>query len=360
MEVPDLVRNALGGEEIEASVNLGDEDTVYLTGTRTLLYRAEGLLSDEKVEAYTHDVERLDVKEGRRKTKFVLEYVDGTETFTVPSNRDDPVFELLMTGVLRDAGVIAPEETLSGAFRFSELALFVTETSVVKHIGSVVWTEDFEVYAFSDLTALSFDEGSVATEIVIEIDGRPKRIKTPNEDARKVQQLVENAVFQYYDVTSLDALNREIKQADESAAGDASDRGRSDIEIGDGIDPLVTDSEDDDSEGTDDDAATASTASQSQQRTREASAGTESAASERTDTTASRSGTADGETRGQSSGSQSQRAGQSTQQAGRADVAAIEDQLDELTAVVQRQNQLLAEQQETIDQLIAELREGRG
>ena len=43
MEIPNLVRQSLGGEEIEAGVNLGDEDLICLTPTRTLLYRAEGL-----------------------------------------------------------------------------------------------------------------------------------------------------------------------------------------------------------------------------------------------------------------------------------------------------------------------------
>ena len=355
MEVPSLVRNVLGGEEIEASVNLGDEDTVYLTGSRTLLYRAEGLLSDEKVEEYTHDVERLDVKEGRRKTKFILEYVDGTETFTVPSNRDDSVLELLLTGVLRAADVTGPEETLAGVFRFSELAVIVTETSVVKHIGADVWTDDFEVYAFADLTYLSFDRGSVATEVVIEIDGHPRRIKTPNDDARKVQQVLESAVFQYYGVSSLDQLNAEISRNEDAAdANGTTGQRRSDIEIGDGIDPLVTDSEEADAEQT---ASTQSTQSQDQsQRTatqsRDAASEAETASS-----SASRSGTESTGTSQQAAGSAP--ASSDQQPSTQADVAALETQLDELTAVVERQNELLESQQETIDQLIAELREGR-
>ncbi|MFB6178480.1 MAG: hypothetical protein ABEI77_02000 [Halorientalis sp.] len=365
MEVPSLVRNALGGEEIEASVNLGDEDTVYLTGTRTLLYRAEGLLSDEKVEEYTHDVESLDVKEGRRKTKFILEYVDGTETMTVPSNRDDPVLELLMTGVLRAAGVTGSEETLAGVFRFSELALLVSETSVVKHIGSAVWTEDFEVYAFEELTALSFERGSVATEMVIEVAGRPKRIKIPNEHARKVQQVIENAVFQFYGVSSLDQLNREIAQDDDagdSAGSGTTDRSQSDIEIGDGIDPLVTDSEDDDETAD----QPASTTRQSRSSEASQSGGTETRV-EQASATASQ--TRDERTRAEqatASADHSTQTGQADQQHTQAqqvtpaDVAAIEERLDDLTAVVQRQNELLEQQQETINQLIGELREGRG
>jgi len=206
MEIPSLVRQSLGGEEIEAGVTLGDEDLICLTPTRTLLYRAEGLLSDEKVEEYPHEIERLDVKEGRRKTKFVVEYVDGSRSFSVPSNRDTQALELFMTGVLRGADVADPDESVVGAFRFSELALVVTDARVVKHIGSSVWSADYEVYAFEALTGLRFERASVATEVVLEIGGRPQRIKTPNERARKVQQVIENAVFEYYGVESLDAL----------------------------------------------------------------------------------------------------------------------------------------------------------
>lgn len=361
MEVPNLVRQALGGEEIEAGVNLGDEDTVCLTGTRTLLYRAEGLLSDEKVEEFPHTVERLGIKEGRRKTKFTLEYVDGTRTFTVPSTRDEQVLELLMTGVLRAADIADPEETLNGVFRFSELALFVTDSQVVKHIGADVWTDDYEVYHFDDLTNLSFEKGSVATGIVIEVGGRPQRIKTPNDRAREVQQVIENAVFEYHGVSSLDQLNAKISEDDDTDAETEPDQQRrsSDIEIGSGIDPLVTDDEDDDTDAETESEATPTqrggqaTAEQRQSRTETA----QSSHSGHSATTESSS------ERAASGSSEHQSRQQSASQAptGRSDeeLEAVKAQLAELTEAVQQQSELLDRQQETIDQLIAELREGR-
>lgn len=360
MEVPDLVRRQLGDEEIEAGVNLGEEDTVCLTATRTLLYRAEGLLSDEKVEEFPHGVERLDVKEGRRKTKFILEYVDGTRTFSVPGNRDAQVLELLLTGVLRATDVTEPDETLSGVFRFSELTVVVTDTRVVKHIGADTWTEDYEVYHYDDLTNLSFEKGSVATGVVMEINGRPQRIKTPNDRARKVQQVIQNAVFQYYGVSSLDQLNSKIATEPETETEDEPDSSGSsgsDIDLGGGIDPLVTDSEEDDSESS---AATSGRQSgRSQQGQSGASAG-QSGASQASVTeskgdssaTAERSRSGQESTRGAST---SQRQDVATAE----ELAAVEQQLAALTETVERQNKLLAEQQETIDTLISELREGR-
>jgi hypothetical protein len=341
MEIPNLVRQSLGGEEIEAGVKLGDEDLICLTPTRTLLYRAEGLLSDEKVEEYPHEIERLDVKEGRRKTKFVVEYVDGTRSFSVPSNRDTQALELFMTGVLRGADVTDPDESVVGAFRFSELALVVTEGRVVKHIGSSVWSADYEVYDFADLTGLRFERASVATEVILEIGGRPQRIKTPNERARKVQQVVENAVFEYYGVDSLDALNDRI--ADDDTAGDASGTGSTsdDLGLGGGIDPLVADDEDEAGDGGSADAApepttTASDSSRSSSRSGEATG-----ADSRRSTTATR--TADAVPGSVDS----------------AEVDAMREQLDELTAAVRAQGEQLERQQQLIEQLISELRDGR-
>lgn len=343
MEIPDLVRDALGGEEIEAGVNLGDEDTVCLTPTRTLVYRADGLLSDEKVEEYPHTVERLTLKEGRRKTKFTLQYVDGKRTLSVPSNRDTKVLELLFEGILGEADVIAEDESVRGAFRFSELTMIVTDARVVKHIGAAVWTDDFEEYAFENLTGLSFERGSVATEVVLEIDGRPQRIKTPNEQARKVQQVVENAVFDYHGVGSLEELNDSLAvEDDDENEGDSRQSASSDIELGGGIDPLV-----DPEEGTTGSGGGA--------------AGSQDEGSVYSDEPQStgaggqgRAGRANtgqgGSRRGGGQGS----AGQ--QQMGPDEVAA---QLDELTTAVQRQNELLEKQHETIKQLIQELREGR-
>lgn len=351
MDVPDLVRDSLGGEEIEAGVNLGDEDTVCLTPTRTLVYRAEGLLSDEKVEEFPHDVERLDVSEGRRKTKFVLQYVDETREFSVPPNRDTQVLELLFQGILREAGVIDAGESVAGAFRFSELALIVTDARVVKHIGSTVWTDDYEVYPFAELTGLSFDRGSVATEVVIEIGGRPQRVKTPNEQARKVQHVIENAAFEFHGVTSLEELNATV--ADDGSGDPEQAETGGGLELGDGIDPLVTDHEDETSgveEPMESSGASESSEGVTSRSEPVGDDGTgkrvpasEDSTAEAADRTANRTADTD----------------RSTRDATDTNLDGVEAQLAELTAVVQRQNELLEKQQRTIKQLIEELREGR-
>ena len=256
MDIPDLVKQSLGDEEIQAGVSLGDEDAVCLTPTRTLVYRGEGLLSDEQVESYSHDIEQLAISEGRRKTKLTMQYIEGTESFTVPANRGEKVLKLFLEGVLRLEGVIDQRESLAGVYRFSELTLIIAEGRVVKLIGNQVWTEDYEVYPYEDVTELSFERASVATSIALTVDGRPQRIKVPNDQARVVRQTLEQALFDYYDVGSLDDLNRVIAAEEAPAADEAGATGETGgsndgFTFGDDFDPLVSDDEEDLTESVD-------------------------------------------------------------------------------------------------------------
>ncbi|QLH82686.1 DUF7115 domain-containing protein [Halosimplex pelagicum] len=243
MDIPDLVEGVLDGEEIQAGVSLGDEDAVCLTPTRTLVYRGEGLLSDEAVEEYSHDIEQLAVSEGRRKTKFTMQYIDGTRSFTVPANRGEKVLELFLEGVFKLDGVIEARESLAGVYRFSELTLIIAEGRLIKHIGNQVWSEDYEVYAYDDVTGLEFERASVATSIALSVGGRPQRIKVPNDKAPVVRQTLEKALFNYYDVANIDELNRVVGADDADAGGvdAATEAGGDDFSFGDDFDPLVSD-----------------------------------------------------------------------------------------------------------------------
>ena len=346
MEVPHLVREHLGDEAIEASVSLGDEDVVCVTPSRALVYRGEGLLSDESVETYSLDVERFDLSQGRRKTKFIFEYVDGTESFTVPGNRADSLLSLLVQGLLRVEGVIADEESVAGIYQFSELTLVVADSRLIKHIGTSVWDDDFEVYDYDDVSGLEFEEGSVATQIVITVDGRPQRIKAPNDEAPQVEQTLVQALCAHYEVSSLAQLKRTLAERAEAASSTASADVASssdDLGLDEDISPLVGD-----------DASSAETVGDDVQldadeSVQSASAQTGQASERIEDTTPTRSDSPVPE-----SGVDA------------ADIEAIEEQLAALTEVVKRQNELLKQQDDRIDahdqrieQLIDELRRGR-
>jgi len=381
MSVPGIVQSELDGEQVAARVPFGGEDALFVTPTRTLVYRADGLLSDESVEEYPHDAERIEISEGRRKSAVKLDYgIEGDAKFKVPSGRLYEALHPVLAGVLNAAGVTGPDETVTQTYQFSELTLVITSERVVKHVGAAVWDDDYEEYHFADVTRLDVEEGSVSSQIIIETDGRPQRIKTPSDQTREVRERIERALLDYHGAPSYEAFARERAEASdgdhEDESGDDADADRSSADpLAGGVDPIDANPPELDEEGAivEDDASVTtgeradadagelepadhdSTASQSasRQTTSEETAtdadeathtdGTKQSSPEPTDA-ASDSGFADSGFEPASSEIESDD---------------TDEQLAALTEAVERQNELLAEQQRTLETLIDELRRGR-
>ncbi|WP_318568950.1 DUF7115 domain-containing protein [Salinigranum marinum] len=234
MTRPDIVQSALGDEGVAARVDLGD-DALFVTPTRTILYHADKLLSDESVEEYPHGAERITVSPGRRKSTVTLDYgLDGERTMTVPSKTVDRALHPVLAGTLNAVGVTDPGETIKETFRFSELTLVITSDRLVKHIGNAVWDEEFEEFHYDDVTDLAFEEGSVATTVVLTLAGRQERFKAPNERAREVRERLTEVVLAHHGVDSVAELRERF-----APDADAADEPRSStVSFGDGPTPL--------------------------------------------------------------------------------------------------------------------------
>jgi hypothetical protein len=325
MSLPEIVQSTLGDEPVAAEVDLGGEDALLVTPTRTLVYRAEGLLSDETVTEYGHGAERIEVSEGRRKSKISLDYgLDGTKKVGVPTKRLDEALHPVIAGILNAAGITDAGETVTHTFRFSELTLVITSDRLVKHIGAAVWDDDYEEFHYDDVTDLTFEEGSVATSVVLRMGNRQERFKAPNEEARAVREGLTSAILSYYDVQSLEEFRQTVAPEDEGS--DAED----DVEFGDGPTPLSTGSDEDgeaaeqEPVGSDDDGATVDAAP---------------------DPAIESNGAGVAET---ASG------------VGRADETGdLEAELAALREAVEAQTERIERQEKLIEQLIAELRQGR-
>jgi len=352
MEIPDRVKQHLDGESVQSAVNLGDEDLVCFTPTRTLLYRGEGLLSDESLQEFSHDVERLKLSEGRRKTTFTLEYVDTAESFTVSNKRTQQVLKRLLTGVLDAADVLDDDESVAGVFLFSELTVVITDQRLVKHVGTYVWDPDYEEYPYSEVTNLDFEEGSVATQIVLSVGGRPQRIKAPSDKAKKLRRALTESLFAYYEVDSLGELNELIRPEAEET-GDA-DSGEGGLGLDNNISPLV---EDDDA---DEGAGQASTSESDEEDTEVLSVGPRAGdeSTEESDPPTDEAGTTSTEDGGTASTVEDgQAAGASgAQGVDPAEIEAMREEIATLQDAVDRQNEEIEKQRETIEQLIEELR----
>lgn len=234
MNVPALVQSSLGDEDVAAHVPLKGEDAVFVTPTRTLVYTADGLLSDESVDEFPHDAEGIEVSEGRRKAKVTLDYgLDGEESFSVPSGKLDDVLHPIIAGVLNAADVTQPGETVKRTYRFSELTLVATSDRVVKHVGAAVWGPDYEEISYDSVTGIDVEEGNVSSQLVLETTTRTQRIKAPNEQFRDVRETVEEAVYAYHDAA--DAAEFERMNVDEDA-GAATEE----VSFDSGVEPIDT------------------------------------------------------------------------------------------------------------------------
>jgi hypothetical protein len=341
-EIPDRLRVAVGDEPAIETVDIGGGDALVVTPEETYLYRSEGLLSDESVTAYTHDVDRFAVESGRRKNTIVLESFDSEREFTVPAGVTDVVVAAMLEGVLRTTGVVDPDEAVRAQFRFSDLTLAVTEEKLFKHVGPSVWNEDFEMFDYDSLTDLDFEEGSVATQVVVEVQGRQHRVKVPNEQAGRVRRAVQSAVFEHHGVSSLGGLREEIA-VEEPESG--SEPGSA---VPDAVsDPSPeTDSETDDSGGVDWSPPADQGVTGPRSRPTDPEADAHSAAvGDRTAGRAADAGDSDDadDDAGAESGA----------------IEELEERIDDLKAQLERQNDLLESQGETIEQLVEELRRGR-
>ena len=389
MSLPDALTSALEDESAVAEVDLGGDDTLAVTPTRTLIYRADGLLSDEAVEEYPHDAERLTLSEGRRKAKLTMEYgLDGTETLSLPASRIDDALFPILAGVINAAGITDPGESVLKTFRFSEITLIITSRQVVKHIGSPVWTEDFDTYEYASITDVAFEEGSVATTVVLTHDGRQDRFKIPNDDARAVREAIVDAVCAFHEVDSIDELREAVAEAaddDPDAPADVA-ASADQLDFGEGIDPLgadppaveaeteassTADSTDDAAVGDETLAASlgqgggeGSTATGDETTTaggnRPSPTGVDSAADSQSTTadTASTAGSTHDDATGETTGS-SEVDDPGSASAGQADEGELAETVATLAERIDRQEEQLAEQNELIETLIEELRRGR-
>ncbi|PSQ18270.1 hypothetical protein BRC99_00130 [Halobacteriales archaeon QS_7_69_60] len=337
-EIPDRLRVAVGDEPAIETIDIGGGDALVVTPEETYLYRSEGLLSDESVTAYPHDVDRFAVESGRRKNAIVLESFDSEREFTVPAGVTDVVVAAMLEGVLRTTGVVDPDEAVRAQFRFSDLTLVVTEEKLFKHVGPSVWNEDFEMFDYDSLTDLDFEEGSVATQVVVEVQGRQHRVKVPNEQAGRVQRAVQSAVFEHHGVSSLGGLREEVGTEEPESGSEPGSAGPGAVSDPSPEMDSEMDSGTDDSGGVDWSPPADQGVTDPRSRPTGPEADAHSAAVG--DRTAGRAADAGGDAAG-------------------TDTESLKKRVETLEAQLERQNDLLESQGETIEQLVEELRRGR-
>ena len=346
MGLPGIVADELGEDEaVATAVSLGGDDRLFVTPERSLVYRAGGVLSDESVESLPHDVERLTLSEGRRKATLGLEYaVDSDRELAVPLDRVEAVLQPLLAAVLRAGGVTTPGERVHRVFSFSELTLVVTDERLFKHVGAALWDDDHEAIPFDAVTDLSYEEGSVATGVVLTVDGRVERMKTPNDRLPEVREVVESALLAARDADSVADLGDDTNDADDTDDASTVDPGAAVADFG-GVDALDAGADD----TTDDDASPApatDTDTDAPEPARPDADGTTEDAnpSEERSPTGGKADETETDT-------------PFTESVAPAPEEALQEELAELRAAVERQNELLRRHNDAVERLVETLRE---
>jgi hypothetical protein len=335
MTVPGIVQSVLGDAEILERIELDGDDELFVTESFSILYRAEGLLSGESTTRFGHHANRLSVSDGRRNRSITFEYsLDDDVVIAVPPDRVEAVLQSILTRVLSADTTVDADESVIELYRFSELTLVLTDRRLLKHVGEAVWDDECEAYHFADVTNIAFEGGSVATQIVLTVDGRQQRIEAPNEAATDIRERLQGALFAFHDVDSLDEFAAAFGADEPSSTEDGTER---DVVGFDGVAPLETTS----------DPAEEQSGLEALERALEESAehGSQTASAGETITLLNSSATA----------SEAADEAAVTSEAEPAPDQALLERLDSLERVVEEQNQRLEAQQQTIEQLLDEL-----
>jgi hypothetical protein len=190
MDVPDAIEEHLGDERATTCVHAGGDDRVYVTPTRTLLYRSGGWLSSASVEEFPHATECFDISTGRRQATFAFADGGRTEGFTVPEERVETLFGPVFAGMLRAAGVVAPDESLVETYREGDRTVVVTDARVLARTGEALWKHDgYDDHHLAPVTDVRVESGAVR----IDTGGRSRRIETPGR-TREIARTIESVV----------------------------------------------------------------------------------------------------------------------------------------------------------------------
>ncbi len=223
----------------------------------------------------------------------------------------------------------------------------------MKHVGEAIWDEDFEQFHYADVTRLDVEEGNVSSQIIIEVDGRPQRIKTPSDRTREVRERIEHALLSYHDVDSYAEFEATAAPDEESEPeADRSVSLAEDDVFGGGVDPLDANPPELDEEGQVVEEPPADQIDESDIVDPEPEPVEATAETQESETSESETAT-----------------DEKTEPTGFADSGfesasenlddPTEAQLAALTEAVERQNELLERQQHTIERLIEELTRAR-
>lgn len=194
-------------DELINQVELDDHRTLFVAPSRAIAYRERSLLTEESVESYPTDLERLTLEEGKRQVTVTFEYLDEADrTLDLPKSSIAAALKALLASIIQATDVLEDDETIEELYRFNELTVVLTDRRLIKHIGHALWGDSHEGIDYEIIRDLQTEEGQVSTGVIIETTEATERFKLPKDSADRFVDQIEDAVCAYHDVTALGIL----------------------------------------------------------------------------------------------------------------------------------------------------------
>lgn len=207
MSLPGGVSMLVDEDELINRIELDDRRTLFVTPSRAIAYRERSMLTEESVESYPTDLERLTLEEGKRQVTVTFEYPDEADrTLDLPKSSMAAALKALLASVIRATDVLEADEDIEELYRFNELTVVLTDRRLIKHVGHALWGETHEAIDYEIIRDLHTEEGQVSTGVIIETTGATERFKLPKDSADRFIAQIEDAVCAYHDVAALGVL----------------------------------------------------------------------------------------------------------------------------------------------------------
>ncbi len=207
MSLPGGVSVLVDEDELIDRVVLDDHRSLFVTPSKAITHRERSLLTEESVESYPTDVDRLSLEEGKRQVTVTFEYHDGsTRELQLPMRTMAAALKALLASVIRATDVIVEGEAIVELYRFNELTVIVTDKRLLKHVGQALWADSYDAIDFDIIRNIMTETGQVSTGVNIETTDGGERLKIPHETADRFVSRLEEAVLSYHDVVDLGVL----------------------------------------------------------------------------------------------------------------------------------------------------------
>lgn len=207
MSLPAGVSGLVDEDELIDDVALDGHRSLYVTPAKAVTFRERSLFTEESVDVYPTDIDRLLLEEGKRQSTVTFEYPDGqSSSLELPTEAMAPALKALLASATRATGAIPTDETILDLYRFNELTVILTDRRLLKHVGWAMWAASHDQIDYTDVRNIRVEQGQVSTGVNIDTDDGSDRLKIPHDTADDFVARLKSAVCDFHGIDDIGVL----------------------------------------------------------------------------------------------------------------------------------------------------------